>query len=335
MSPILKLRRWGALALYAPFCIAALLLWLWSVGALFYCLKLPETGRLGVIAVFSGVYLGCWVFVRYRYRALAFVLAALPVMLFFAAIKPDPDTVYQTSWARQPSVRFEPKGLITIGNIRDFRYRSEKDYDVRYRTTTFDPALAEKLYFAISHWDGLENVAHTMLTFTFSDGKSVTVSFETRLPVGKEQGTIAGLYKQFGLGLIFGTESDLLKLRATYRGETLYLYPTVATPAMTREAFELLAARAAQLEQHPEFYNTLTANCTTTIVSALRPLLFNWKPDARVIFNGQLDLLGFQKGYLDFGGAKNFEEAKNLHRVLAGHPEEGEAYSHAILRGGK
>ncbi|MGE4565623.1 MAG: DUF4105 domain-containing protein [Victivallaceae bacterium] len=332
MAIIRKLQHWTGVILYLPFFLCALLLYLWSVGALVYCLDIPDRGRLGVILIFSGVYLGCWIFVRYRYRALAFVLAALPVMFFFGSIKPEPGTLYQTAWARQPSVTFESDGLITIGNIRDFRYRSESEYTVNYRTLTFDPKRCEKLYFAISRWDGLQNIGHTMLTFAFSDGKSVTVSVETRVPVGKEQGTVAGLYKQFGLGSLYGTESDLLKLRATYRGETLYLYPTRATPEVAAQAFILLAKRAAKLEKQPEFYNTLTANCTTTLVSALRPLLFNWKPDPRVILNGRLDLLGFEKGYLDFGGAKNLEEAQSRYRVLAGHDEEGDDYARVILK---
>lgn len=332
MAIVRQLQHWTGVILYLPFFLCALLLYLWSAGALAYCLELPAPGRLGMILIFSGVYLGCWIFVRYRYRAFAFALAALPVILFFISIKPDPATVYQTPWARQPSVVFEPDGRITIGNIRDFHYRSETEYTVHYRTLSFDPKLCEKLYFAISRWDGLQNIGHTMLTFAFRDGKSVTVSVETRVPVGKQQGTIAGLYKQFGLGLLYGTESDLLKLRATYRGETLYLYPTRATPEVAAEAFTLLARRAAKLEKQPEFYNTLTANCTTTLVAALRPLLFNWKPDSRVIFNGRLDLLGFEKGYLDFGGAKNLEDAQSQCRVLAGHTEEGDDYARVILK---
>ncbi len=327
------LKQLVGLGVRLPFVVVALLLWLWCIGALAYCGGGGASGRGAAVLLFSGVYLGIWIFApRYR-KFLGLLLAALPVMLWFASIRPDPETVYQTPWARQCRVTLEGN-RVTLDGIRDFHYRSEQDYDVRYRTETYDLDQAETLYLAVSHWDGLQAIAHTMLSFGFADGRYVVLSVETRVPEGREQGTIAGLFKQYGLGMIFGTESDLLKLRATHRGETLYLYPTTASPEMVRTAFLNLVRRAQKLYRQPEFYNTLTSNCTTVLIPPLRPILLGFRVDYRSIFNGLIDSLAFEKGYLAAGGEQDeaFDNVKNRHRIRAGHAEEGAAYSAAIRR---
>ena len=315
--------------LLLPFRLIAFLLGLWCFGALWYCAGERLETRVGWALIFTGGYLAVWWFVRFRYRAWGYFLMALPVMVFFASIRPDPATVYRTPWARQAEFVFDGR-FVTIRNLRDFRYRTPEDYEVRYREETFDLDKASKLYLAVSHWDGLENIAHTLLSFEFSDGKYVALSVETRVPVDREQGSLPGLFKQFGLGMIFGTESDLLKLRATYRGETIYLYPTTATPEAVRTAFLNLARRADRLSRQPEFYNTLTGNCTTVLIPPLRPILLDWQVDLRAIFNGLIDHLAFEKGYLDFGGSRDFFAAKKQYLISADHPESGDAYSRAI-----
>lgn len=79
-------------------------------------------------------------------------------------------------------------------------------------TRRFDLDKLSTLDFAVSHWDGMEFVAHTMLSFGFEDGRHLALSVETRLPEGVEQGTIPGLYKQFNVIYILADEEDLFGL---------------------------------------------------------------------------------------------------------------------------
>lgn len=319
--------KWSVLL---PLGAVAVVIGLWCFGAIYYKMPILPPGNMGLGFIFLGIYLGCWIFLPRYWRGAALVLLASVVMIWFAGIKPDPNTCYQTNWALMPAFTFDGD-RITIHNIRDFHYRSEFDYDVRYRTETFDLSKAKSLSLAVSHWDGLQAIGHTMLAFEFFDGKYVTISVETRLPVGKEQSTLAGMFKQFGLIMIFGTDSDLIKLRATHRGETLYFYPTTATPEATRIAFERLCHRAEQLRLHPEFYNTLYSNCTTVLFPPLRPILLNLKFDWRMILNGTIDSFAAEKGYIDMPSqGEAYEEGRNRHRVRAGIPGEGLNYSRAL-----
>ncbi len=320
--------RWGLRFLLAA---AILLMWLWCIGALSYCGAGGGALRGAAALLFTGAYFGIWWFAPGGRKVAGLLLISLPIMLWFASIRHDPDVKYQTPWARQCRVTIDGDRA-TLEGVRDFHYRSEHDYDVRYRTETFDLSQAETLYLAMSHWDGLQAIAHTMLSFGFSDGRRLVLSVETRVPEGREQNALAGLFKQYGLAMIFGTESDLFKLRATHRGETLYLYPTTATPEMVRTALLNLLRRAQRLERMPEFYNTLANNCTTVLIPPLRPILIGFRVDYRSIFNGLIDGLAFEKGYLAGVSGGDFDDVKNRHRILAGHPEEGAAYSAAIRR---
>ena len=131
--------------------------------------------------------------------------------------------------------------------------------------------------------------------------------------------------------MIFGTESDLLKLRSDYRGETIYLYRTSATPEQVRNVFLNMVFRAQELSEHPEFYNTLTRNCTTTLLPPLRPALGGLHKDIRLIANGLIDHLAYELGYLDIGEYQ-IETAKNRFQIPAGIPGEGAEYSENLRK---
>lgn len=178
---------------------------------------------------------------------------------------------WQKAWAVAPS--FEQSGtLLTIRNIRDFRYRTEQDCDARYRTETFDLATLSGVDFAECHWDGLTAVCHTMLSFHFADGRRVVVSAETRLPEGAEQGAIPGLYKQYGILYLFGTEEDIFGLRTNIRHEDLSVYPLNISQENATRLLLHHVELARRAEETHQAYNTLTANCSTGLVSGFRAL---------------------------------------------------------------
>ena len=316
------------------FSLSGQILWgmiaLWCGGVFRFCICENADLGSGLALIYWGCFLLILWFLPVVFRLLLLPVMILPVIGFFAAISPDPAVQYQTPWAEQCEIVID-RNRVTIRGIRDFHYRTEQDYDVRYREETFDINQAETLYLAVSHWDGLENIAHTMLSFAFRDGKYVTLSVETRVPVGKTQNSLAGLFKQYGLGMIFGTESDLLKLRSDHRGEVVYLYRTAATPEQVRNVFLGLASRAQELAEKPEFYNTLTQNCTTTLLKPMRPALGALHKDIRLIANGLIDHMAYELGYLDTEGYQ-IETAKNRYRIPSGIPGEGAEYSRLLRK---
>lgn len=302
---------------------------IWSFAALVFCAGDNDCTGWGAALVFAGASLAGRVFLSV-WRGIAWqTLLCLPVMVWFYGLEPDPQTVYRTPWARDAGVQFF-SDRIAVRNVRDFHYRSENDYDVRYRSEIYDPKQVCELYLAVSHWDGQEKIAHTMLSFGFRDGRHVVLSAETGVPVGMEQNALAGLFKQFKLAMIWGTESDLLQLRTKFRRETLYFYPTTATPEAAGDLFRKLMQETAGRERHPVFYNTLVRNCTTELARPVLPILLAGGIDLRLLLNGFIDELAEESGILKLRGS--LQREKNRYRIPEFLPGGDAEYSASIRR---
>jgi len=58
----------------------------------------------------------------------------------------------------------------------------------------------------------------------------------------------------------------LIKLRANYRKDEVIMYPINTSQENIKNIFISMLERADKLSKKPEFYNTLTNNCTTSIL---------------------------------------------------------------------
>ena len=300
----------------------------WSFAALVFCAGDNRLTAWGTALIFAGIASGGRILLGAKRNIFFQSVLQLAVIGWFVSIRPDMNTVYQTPWAENAEVIIiEP--FVTVKNLRDFHYRTEKDYDVRYRQETYDLREAQELHLAVSHWDGLEKIAHTMLAFSFRDGKRVVLSVETRVPEGKTQGAVPGLFKQFGLGMVWGTESDLLQLRTKFRRETLYLYPTSASPEDTAKIFLALMRKTVERTEQPLFYNTLIRNCTTVLAEPVLPILLAGKIDYRLFLNGFVDELMRDAGLLRVDG-EDMNSAKKHYRIPEFLPGGDAEYSENI-----
>lgn len=206
---------------------------------------------------------------------------------------------WQTPWAKEPQFEFSDNGhTLTIRNIRDFRYRTEDDYSPHYCTQSYDLNSITGVDFAECHWDGMEAICHTMLSFSFADGRHLVISPETRLPLGVEQNAIGGLYKRYGLLYVFGTEDDIFALRTNYRHEDLFLMPMKVSPSQARTMLLYLVAQQMHAAASHLPYNTVSHNCSTGIIRMFRhvapsmPLIYNLLP----IHNGSISRILFRHG---------------------------------------
>ncbi|MBR2345172.1 MAG: DUF4105 domain-containing protein [Lentisphaeria bacterium] len=244
------------------------------------------------------------------YHLLIFDLA---IAAFFFLLTPETqfkDVQWEKSCAVIPQTETANDGKITIMGIRNFKYRTENDFDINYKNETFDPDKAESLDFAISHWDGIDNIAHTMLCFNFSDGKSVVLSVEMRCPEGTSRDYYTTLFKQHELIYIWASPEDILDLRSTYRSEALYIYRTTATPAEVKKLFTILTERTGNLYRKPEFYRTVSGNCTTELLPYLRHMRPSLSWDFRALLNGTIDRMFYEQDFLMYKPGESFEFLK-------------------------
>ncbi|UKI33232.1 MAG: hypothetical protein L6W00_07080 [Lentisphaeria bacterium] len=143
------------------------------LGAAYYTFPWPEGWEFAASLLFFLLLPGLAAAGWFRGTLLA-VMAALELaaILFFALRTPErafDGVTWQRPWARAPHVEFDG-ARAKIGNIRNFRYRTETDFDSVYTSGEYDLDQLESVDLAVSHWDGLEAIAHTMLSFGFRTG---------------------------------------------------------------------------------------------------------------------------------------------------------------------
>jgi hypothetical protein len=201
--------------------------------------------------------------------------------------------------AVQPRIAFDGT-TARVDSLRDFRHGPGGTFTPAYRTESFDLADVRAVWFALApfsnRWDAL---AHTFVSFELDDGRFLAVSVEARRERDEAYSLLGGLTRRFEVTYVVGTEDDLLGMRAL-RGDTLYLYPSRATPQQARAMLSDMLQRAESLRAEPEFYNTLLNNCATNLREhvnrvATEPLPFGWA----VLLPGYSDELALERGLLD------------------------------------
>ena len=115
-------------------------------------------------------------------------------------------------------------------------------------------------------------------------GDHLAVSIETRKEKGEGYSTIKGFFRQYELYYVVADERDVIRLRTNYRQdppEDVYVYRMQGPIENGRRVFLEYMRKINGSATQPEFYNTLTSNCTTeiwynTLVNADH-LPFSWK----------------------------------------------------------
>ena len=79
----------------------------------------------------------------------------------------------------------------------------------------------------------------------------------------------------------------------------MYLYRLNTRPEMVRKLFMEYIRRINRMKQRPEWYNTLTTNCTTNIVHHVKTAgglaRYNWK----ILLSGYAPQYAYELGALD------------------------------------
>ena len=220
------------------------------------------------------------------------------MLLWWLSIEPSNERDWQTEVAVLPYAT-QDGDLVTLHNVRNFDYRTEQDFVPRYDERTFDLRQLDAVDLIAVYWAG-DAIAHIMVSFGFA-GDHVAFSIETRKEKGEAYSSIAGFFKRYELIYVVGDERDLIRVRTDYRRpeELVYLYRTRARPENARRLFLEYVDKINQLKERPEFYNTLTTNCTTDVWSLVRALSGQLPLDWRVLLSGYFPEYAYELGSLD------------------------------------
>jgi hypothetical protein len=334
-GPAMSRRRrlWIKVPLLVLGVLLALLCSVWAYGAVYYNGPFHTAPWNSVLAVaWSVATLVALVFARSgRKRAIAWLVCFLVVLLPWLLIRPSNDREWQPDWGK--TGRIETAGdTVTFHNFRNFDHSLEGETTERWESRTVDVRNLQGLVVFLDKFGG-DLIAHPIMSFDFGADGYIALSVETRREVGESYSEFAGLYKRFELQYLFGDEKDLIRLRTNIRNEPVYLYRIKIPPDGLRERFADCIRVGKELSEHPRFYNVLTANCTTSLRAQTQH--DSRKPfDIRLIANGMLDELAYERGSLYTGGMtfpKLLEQALINDAALAAHNDP--AFSERIREG--
>ena len=207
---------------------------------------------------------------------------------------------------------------VRVQNIRHFAYKTVSDYTAQYDDVVFDLRTLKDLSFIIEPFSSYKGVAHTLLSFGFTDGKYLSLSVEIRNQKGDIfsafSSGVRGLLKQYELMYVLADERDTVNLRANYRKDSVFLYPLRTDSAHLRDSFVSVLTRANALREHPEFYHTLTSNCTTNLFRHVEEACDKKIPwSITHIFPRSADRFLYKLGLLDTG--LSFDQVRAAHRI--------------------
>ena len=233
----------------------------------------------------------------WRRSVLWIALAIALVVAWWQRIPPRNDREWLPDVARTADASFDGS-RVTVTNVRNFSYRSETDYDENWETRTLDLDRLTGANLFLSFW-GPTLIAHTITTFEFEDAPPLAISIETRKEQGETYSALLGFFRHYELYYVVADERDVIGVRASHRGEHVRLYRV----AMSREEARALLVdyleEVHRLAEHPQWYNALSHNCTTAIRQHRQRLGTAQAFDWRILANGRLDELMYERGAID------------------------------------
>jgi hypothetical protein len=287
---------------------------IWGAGMLYFSPLVPDPWRSLAAGAYASITLLVFLFLPRRRRTLLgslCVFALLVALFFLIPASNDRD------W--QPEVSVTPYATIngdkiTIHNVRNFAYRTETDFTPRWETRTYDVSKLDSVDLIAVYWAG-KAIAHTMLSFGFDGKDHLAVSIETRKEKGESYSTLAGFFRQYELYYVVADERDVIGVRTTYRQpqEDVYVYRVSGPLKNARQVFLDYLKGMNELHERPSYYNTLTTNCTTSVLFHTRMNPESPPMSWKILLSGYVPDYLYDLGRLD--NTRPFAELERISRV--------------------
>ena len=290
---------------------------LWAMAALYIdvrisALRVPLTILYAVILVV--------ILTRYKLRMRSALLSfgcCCLVLAWWLNLKPTNTAAWQADVDRPAWLEMDGDRII-IHNLRNCDYRTENDYSNCWSDRTVNLSDLRGIDLFLTTW-GVRWIAHPIVSFQFGDDQHVAFSIQARYKAGQTYAAILGFFRQYELIFVVADERDLIRLRTNFRkDEEVFLYRARTEPESARAIFLTYAQYLNHLKDHPEWYNALTRNCTTTLDRQIASEVANPQPwNYQIIVNGTLDELLYDRGRLVTDGLSfgNLKRSAHINAV--------------------
>lgn len=293
--------------------LIVLLAGIWGCGALFFQ---ADLSRLFLAAAISGfaclTLLACFGLFTHNFVLVSVWVAALAgLIVWWQTVLPAQDRDWAQAVSRQPHITISGND-VTVQNVRHFDWRSDTDFTARWEERRFSLTDIQGVDLFFSYWMG-PAIAHLIVSLPIKNDVPLTFSIEVRREKTEAYSAIAGFFKNYELIVLAGDERDIVKLRTNVWREDVHLYRLRVTPEKAQALLRGYVREIDSLAKTPQFYNTVTNNCTNIVYRLARELWPDLRPDWRVLASGYLPELLYQIGSL--GGQQSFAALKDRSRI--------------------
>jgi hypothetical protein len=223
------------------------------------------------------------------------VCISLVLLLYLLSFfkTPQSDIEWGEEFAHITTIETTEQNTLKLSNVRDWTYGEGTIISKDWRTFEVDPKMITRVWFLTEPFSGWKAIGHTFLSFEFKDGTVLSFSIEARRDAAEGYAAIDGMFNEYELAYVWGTERDLLTRRLFYLDHPVRRFPLEITPEMAEALFRGFVAGTNELAEEPRFYNTLTENCTNTLAEIVNEMNPHTLP-----YNIAWNLPGFADLYL-------------------------------------
>lgn len=200
-------------------------------------------------------------------------------------------------------------GALRLDQVRHWTYTRDSVVTKDYFEARYDPDEAVGLWLYEQELGMGGRIAHTFLVFEFpdsyGDARWLGLSVETRREVGEEYSLVGGVLRAFEVTHIWAVEEDLVRRRVEYLDYPLTRYRVTIPPDQVAALFRQFAAETRALAETPRWYNTLTTNCTSSLIryaNTVKPGAIPWHYS--YVLTGRADSNLARLGYVDAASAQ-------------------------------
>ncbi|MFT4310630.1 MAG: DUF4105 domain-containing protein [Candidatus Woesearchaeota archaeon] len=249
------------------------------------------------------------------------LVVVLILCIWYISIQPSHDRIWSADQQVLPYAVLHDTH-VDLFYIRNISYYNTTTYNVSHYNATFAFDELVGLWYMVEYFHDWKGMAHTLLSFEFSDGTFVSASVEIRKEQGETYSPLKGVLKQFELMYVWADEQDVIQLRTNHRNNDVYLYPVNISPQGLQFLFVDMLTRTNALYAQPEFYNTLTSTCTSNLVRHINKIApQRVSPfDIRVLFPGYSDTLAYNLGF--FGTEYTLDDLRQHYYITDKAQEE-------------
>jgi hypothetical protein len=275
---------------------AASFIVLWTAGAIYFDFARATRQGAAIAAIWIALALAAFIYWHPAWQPFLLLLAVSGLLLrWWLSQRPSHFRDWDPNFAQLPHVTMDGD-LITIEGLRNTEYLSNADSLPRYETRSYGLANLRGVDLLILTW-GSPWMCHPMFVFDFGADGRICISIEVRYRVGQTYSLLRSLYRQQELMFVVSDERDAILRRTKWlAGHDLYLYRVNIDEVTLRRFFFEYASSINSLFVQPRWYHGFTTNCTTAIYAQGRGHL---KWDRRILFNGALDRLMYDRQLLD------------------------------------